>query len=256
MSTPTDRPAAVVRFLAELRHHPHVLTEQVLGRSLSGRQNPYQWLARAVSSRAGRVLDVGCGAGRLSVELEQPGRLVVGLDISRPVLQVAAGRAAGPWVQADATRLPFADASLDAVTTSMGLAVVSPPSELLAEVARVLKPGGVFAAITPTVGPLRRSDVVRMAKLTRLLRSSPRFPSPLELTMGSLLGAAGLTRAEDRRERYAFQVRDESDARELIGLMYLPDVGEAELAAAVAVLTEGSEPVEIGVPIRRVVAVK
>lgn len=250
--------ASWAEFMAEFHRHHSGITEEVLSRTLSGRQNPYRWLARAVSSRAGLVLDIGCGAGRMSRELAAPGRTVIGLDLSRSELQVAAARSAGPWVQADGTRLPFADASLDAVTTSMGLAVIEPASQLLGEVARVLKPGGVFASIAPTVRPLRPEDVILTARLTSLLRTPPRFPSSLEVTMGPLLAAAGLTRAEDRRERYTYQVMDRDDADRLITALYLPGAEPERRDLAINYLTSRASGglVKVPIPIRRVLAVK
>ena len=60
----------------------------------------------------------------------------------------------GPWVRADALRLPFRDGSVDVVTSSLGLVVVTPLTQVLEEVARVLRPGGVLAGIAPALRPL------------------------------------------------------------------------------------------------------
>lgn len=252
------RAGAWVQLLADLRAPSAVITEEVLARTYAGRQTPYGWLARAVSSRAHRVLDVGCGTGPMSRELAASGRMVVGLDIWRPALLKAATMSPGPWVQADATRLPFADESLDAVTTAMGMAVISPVPEFLAEVARVLKPGGVFASITITARPLRRTDLAVLARLTQLLRASPRLPSSLELIATRMLDAAGLTRAEDRRERYAYQVLGPAEAQRVIETYYPASVDPERLPAAIDYLTgrNTGRPVTVPIPIRRIVAIK
>jgi demethylmenaquinone methyltransferase/2-methoxy-6-polyprenyl-1,4-benzoquinol methylase len=108
------------------------------------------WRRRAAEAAAppagGAALDVACGTGRLSVELRDrvgAGGRVVGLDFSERMLAVA--RAAHPsieWVQGDATRLPFEDASFDAATTAFGLRNLDQPDRGLAEMKRVVRPGG------------------------------------------------------------------------------------------------------------------
>ena len=94
----------------------------------------------------GRGLDVACGSGRLTSELARrggPTGLVVGLDFSSSMLEVARGRAAGPfYVRADALCLPFASGVFDAVTVAFGLRNFGDPDRGLREMARVLKPGG------------------------------------------------------------------------------------------------------------------
>lgn len=244
--------------MAEMHTPRAAITEEILARTFAGRQTPYSWLARAVSARALLVLDVACGAGRMSRELAAPGRTVIGLDNSRAALTVAASQSAGPWVQADATQLPFADESLDAVTTAMGLMVIESAPAFLDEVARVLKPGGVFAAISPTVQPVRRADLVVLGRLTRLLRANPRMPASLEVITGRLLKGAGLTRAEDRRQRYAFAAQSTSDAERLLDAFYPASVDPELRAAAVQYLlgSETGQPVTMPIPIRRLVAVK
>lgn len=111
-----------------------------------------------------RVLDVACGTGDLSITLAEAGRAqVVGLDFCRPMLEVARGKAvngarAVPFVEGDALRLPFADASFEAVTIAFGLRNLAGVAEGLAELRRVLKPGGRVAILefsTPVVPGFR-----------------------------------------------------------------------------------------------------
>lgn len=64
----------------------------------------------------------------------------------------------------DASLLPLRDDSVDAVVMSMALMLV-PLVDTLAEVARVLRPGGVFVATVPTGGPLPSRDWLRYARL-------------------------------------------------------------------------------------------
>jgi SAM-dependent methyltransferase len=102
-----------------------------------------------LSSRpGGRVLDVGCGSGDAVAALSGKGWDAQGVDID-PVA-VAGARAAGRRVeQADVMSCPFPDASFDAVTSSHLLEHVPDPVGLLAEVHRLLRPGGVTVVVTP-----------------------------------------------------------------------------------------------------------
>jgi SAM-dependent methyltransferase len=235
-------------------------TEQVLSRALNGHHTPYRWLARAVSARATTVLDVACGAGAMTRELEHPGRLVVGVDISAAELELAQRRSVGPWVRGDALRLPFADESLDAVVSSMGMVVVHPTSMLLEEVARVLKPGGMLAFIAPTVRPVSPGDVRVGANIASRLRTLPRFPGPLEFTdFAATLRAYGMRKYEDGRERYRITIHSRADAELMISALYLPTTSQARLDAAIAYLEHGVRKegkVELAVPMRRIVALK
>jgi ubiquinone/menaquinone biosynthesis C-methylase UbiE len=98
----------------------------------------------------GEVLDVACGFGRHAVPLAQEGYRVTGVDRSAPLLAEAQRRAGADarWprlVEADYRELPFADASFDAALnlyTSIGYLGDEEDARVLAEIARVLRPGG------------------------------------------------------------------------------------------------------------------
>jgi ubiquinone/menaquinone biosynthesis C-methylase UbiE len=196
----------------------------------------------------------------MSRELAQPGRTVVGLDLSEHELALAAERGPGPWVQADALALPFADGSVQAVTSSMGLVVVQPLTELLSEIARVLKPGGVLAAIAPALRPLGPRDVRVLTRITTRLRTKPQFPGPVELAgFTKTLEQHGLRRVEDQRERYRFVVRDRSDAELMMSSLYLPLTRSSRVESAIEHLEDRVAkrgPVLVTIPMRRVVAIK
>ena len=218
------------------------VAEEALSRALNGAHTPYRWLARA---------DLACGAGAMTRELERAGRTVVGIDLAEAELRLAARRSPGPWVRADALRLPFADASVDAVTSSMGMVVIRPTAQLLGEAARVLKPGGMLAFMSPSVRPLSPADV----------RTGRRgFPGPLELTdFAALLRSHGLTKIEDRRELYHITVRSRSDAELMVGALYLPASSQSRLEAGIRFLEQQvmrHGEVRLAVPMRRVVALK
>lgn len=109
--------------------------------------NAMLWRAatvRAVAPVAGeRILDVAAGTGTSSAALQRNGATVVALDFSAGM--VAEGRRRHKnieFVEGDATKLPFGDNEFDAVSISFGLRNVVEPKLALAEMYRVLKPGG------------------------------------------------------------------------------------------------------------------
>ena len=255
-----DREVDWAGFLAAFHADRTGVVEDVLSRSLSADHSPYRWLARAVSPDVACVVDLASGSGPVARELARPGRTVVGLDLSTAELQLATRRGAGPLVQADARALPFADGSVDVVTSALGLVVVRPLSAVLAEVARVLRPGGVLAAIAPAVRPLRPKDLRLLGQLNARLRGKPRFPAPVELTgFKKTLLTVGLQAVEDKRERYRFSVGSREDARLVMSALYLPTTPPSRVEAAVDYLTEAAErrgSVDVAIPMRRLVAIK
>jgi SAM-dependent methyltransferase len=116
-----------------------------------GRRDVGFWQTLAAKTR-GRILELGAGTGRLTVPLAKTaGRRVIGVDRSAPMLararQKRGGRVAR-LARADIRALPFADASMRLVIAPYGmLQSLTRERDLqrtLAEVARVLAPGGVF----------------------------------------------------------------------------------------------------------------
>ena len=109
--------------------------------------NSFIWriaTTRAVAAVAGeRILDIAAGTGTSSAALAKSGADVVAADFSPGMIEV--GRKRHPsisFVVADAMDLPFEDGEFDAVTASFGLRNVENPKKALAEMYRVLKPGG------------------------------------------------------------------------------------------------------------------
>jgi demethylmenaquinone methyltransferase/2-methoxy-6-polyprenyl-1,4-benzoquinol methylase len=92
-----------------------------------------------------RVLDVACGTGDLCNELERAGHRPVGVDFSLGMLAHATTTA--PLVQGDASRLPFADASVDGVTSGFALRNVTDLETVFDEIRRVLRPSGRVALL-------------------------------------------------------------------------------------------------------------
>jgi demethylmenaquinone methyltransferase / 2-methoxy-6-polyprenyl-1,4-benzoquinol methylase len=102
------------------------------------------------SGSSSRILDVACGTGDLSLTLfEITGAGVVGTDFCRPMLSVAAGKTSGRirLIEGDALDLPFRDGTFDVATIAFGLRNLSNVESGLAELSRVLKPGGWVAVL-------------------------------------------------------------------------------------------------------------
>ena len=102
---------------------------------------------------AERVVDAGCGSGRLTVALAARGATVTGFDTSASALDDARARASAAGVpvtlvDADLNRtLPFADGAFVAVTSRLALMVADDPAATLRELARTLTPGGRVATV-------------------------------------------------------------------------------------------------------------
>lgn len=101
------------------------------------------------------LLDIGCGSGGVTLHLVEKHSLAhaTGFDVEKPVIEAAWQHAAARWltdrvsfVQAPPGPLPFGSLSFDVVFSKDALLHVSDKDALFAEIFRVLKPGGVFAA--------------------------------------------------------------------------------------------------------------
>jgi len=112
----------------------------------------HRWRGRAAADcgAAETVLDVCCGTGDLArALLARQGRRVIACDFSPPMLARARSKLAGALragragvLEADALRLPLADGSVDAAASAFGLRNLEDPARGLAEMVRVVRPGG------------------------------------------------------------------------------------------------------------------
>jgi SAM-dependent methyltransferase len=103
----------------------------------------------------GSVLDLGCGTGDSVEQFRNvnPDVRWTGVDIERSPEVAARRREDASFVTFDGVSLPFSDGSFDAVYCKQVLEHVRAPAPLLAEVARVLRPGGLFAGSTSQLEP-------------------------------------------------------------------------------------------------------
>ncbi len=170
------------------------------------------WRRRAVRALGlpthSLVVDVACGTGDFLRILDTQGMRAVGVDLSFGMLRAAPGRR--PLAEADALALPLADGSVDGVTCGFALRNVSDLAGLLAELARVVRPGGRvallevdeprgrlmrtghrvwFRRVVPLIGALLSdADAYRY-----LPRSVAYLPSPDRLR--AMMGEAGFSTA-------------------------------------------------------------
>jgi demethylmenaquinone methyltransferase / 2-methoxy-6-polyprenyl-1,4-benzoquinol methylase len=154
--------------------------------------------AEAVVRPGDRVLDACCGTGDLALADARAGGRVTGVDFSTEMLARAERKAPEfQWVQADAAALPFDDESFEAVTVGFGIRNLADLEAGLAELARVLVPGGRlgcleitrprgvlrpffrlwFDGLVPVAGKFLRGG----AAYSYLPASVRRFPGPEDL---------------------------------------------------------------------------
>jgi ubiquinone/menaquinone biosynthesis C-methylase UbiE len=161
----------------------------------------------------GEVLDAGMGPGRLVGELEQRGFTASGADVADEMVVLARERVPGAaerLVRAELERLPFPDASFDAVVATGVLEYVPDLSAALGELERVLRPGGVAVVSAPnprSAYALWRRAYYRVVGVVKSFVSTgrPAPPPGNHITPEVLrleLAAAGLTGEAVRHVNY------------------------------------------------------
>ncbi len=143
-------------------------------------------VVRMLGPRPGRVLDVGCGPGVMVGPVIERGGTLTGVDLSPEMVAAASKRAKALGVAdrcefktGSADQLPFDDDSFDAVTAMGVLEYVPDDAKALAEMARVVRPGGVVIVTVP--GTVTRSNVTRSVRSSRQL-----YPDPWRSTLHCL----------------------------------------------------------------------
>jgi demethylmenaquinone methyltransferase / 2-methoxy-6-polyprenyl-1,4-benzoquinol methylase len=162
--------------------------------------------AAAVVSPGASVLDACCGTGDLALAGLRAGGHVTGLDFSERMLEQARRKSGEiEWVRGDALALPFDDASFDAATVGFGVRNLADLERGVAELRRVLRPGGRLGILEITrprgllapfyrvwfdgIVPLLGKVLPGGSAYTYLPASVRRFPGPEDLA--ALLRSAG-----------------------------------------------------------------
>ncbi|HJQ06032.1 MAG TPA: demethylmenaquinone methyltransferase [Nocardioides sp.] len=170
-------------------------------------------LAAVDPSYGDRVLDLAAGTGTSSQPFVDAGATVIPCDFSVGMLKVGKQQfPALPFTAGDGTRLPFKDATFDAVTISFGLRNIVDPVAGLAEMRRVTRPGGRLVVCEfshPTFGPWRTVYMEYLMKalpaVAQAVSSSPDAyvylaesirAWPDQQGLADLIATAGWTRPE------------------------------------------------------------
>jgi demethylmenaquinone methyltransferase / 2-methoxy-6-polyprenyl-1,4-benzoquinol methylase len=188
----------------------------LMGSLMSFGQDP-RWRRTMVSGiEPGRVLDVACGTGLVTLELVRRGCTVVALDQSPDMLAEARRRVPGVrFVQGEAEALPFGDAEFDSLTFTYLLRYVDDRAATMRELARVVKPGGRIGMVEFGV-PARPGLRAAWRVHTRVgLPLLGRMISPAWVEVGRFLGP-------NIERLYA----DEPD---LVGLWQAAGIGDVEV---------------------------
>ncbi|MEO3784086.1 class I SAM-dependent methyltransferase [Actinocorallia sp. B10E7] len=241
------------RYLAGFHNEHAGITERVLRHSRSRGIDPYDWLLEAVPP-TGRVLDLACGSAPLWPALR--GRGYLGVDSSAGELVAARRTGAWPLVRADASALPLADGGFDVVVCSMALMLFEPLAPVLAEIARVLAPGGVLVATVPDRGPLKWRDLWVVAGLLGAVGAGLRYPGDEAVArLPELLAESGLRPDGDERRRFGYRPGSPDDAAALADSLYLPGLPPSR-RRRVRHYLGGLARVgaEVPIPIRRIIA--
>ena len=168
---------------------------------------------RMASDPGGDVLEIACGTGLVTRELRgklDPARQLVATDLNKPMLDYASTKLADmkgiEWREADAMSLPFPDARFGGVACGLGLMFVPDKKKTVAEMRRVLKPGG--SLVISTWAALEKNTYAKLYSET----IDGLFPGD-----------------EEMRFRMPWALNDEAVLRELLGGAGFKDIQVVEI---------------------------
>ena len=148
-------------------------TAKVYGRFMQANDKTYQEVSHKIMANLNRhmtVLELACGTGQLSFRLAPKVKLWEATDFSPNMIAQAKKQSASSRLKfsvQDATQLPYSDSSFDVVVMANALHVMPHPELALAEIHRVLKPGGIFFAPTFVEGQgLLQKVRIKFIKIT------------------------------------------------------------------------------------------
>ncbi|MEV6958098.1 class I SAM-dependent methyltransferase [Streptomyces sp. NPDC051207] len=240
------------RYLAAYHDDRPGITERFFQRADA---SPHAWLAEPLRTASGTVVDLACGTAPLRPLL--PDADWVGIDSSPGELAAAARLGRGPLVRAGADALPVASGSAGAVCASMCLPVLTPLPRVLGEIRRVLRPGGMLAALVPARPGLAASGLIGWSRVMWTLGVARQpWPNPQARdSVATVLRRAGFTIRSDERRVFTLVLRTPEDAAVLVDGLYLPGLAPERAEAAKRKLTgwtRGGRTLPL--PLRRVLA--
>lgn len=151
MSRPLNDPAAVAE---EYATEKGLLGRRAVYRYAEGPDAPALAVEAVLEMSPRHVLEVGCGPGEAAERIAATGAHVEAVDISERMVELTRARGISARV-GNVQELPFEDASFDAALAAWMLYHVPDAERALAELARVLRPGGRLVAVTNGVEHLR-----------------------------------------------------------------------------------------------------
>ncbi|MDR3084369.1 MAG: class I SAM-dependent methyltransferase [Streptomyces sp.] len=241
------------RYLAGYHDTRPAITEQLFRRADT---SPYAWLAEPLTTVAGPVLDLACGSAPLRPLL--PDTTWVGVDSSAGELAAAARLGRGPLVRASAAALPLASGGTAAVCASMCLPVLTPLPQVLREIQRVLRPGGLLAALVPARLGLHPSGLLAWARVMRTLGAVRQpWPNPRARdSLAEVLRRNGFRVLADEHRLFTLTLNTPQDVACLIDGLYLPRLTHEHAEAAKQTLADRvrSRQLRLPLPLRRVLA--
>lgn len=239
-------------YLAGFHDQRPAITERLLARA---DRSPYAWLIEPLRSINGPILDLACGSAPTRDLI--PTARWIGLDSSPGELAAAASVGRGPLVCARAAALPLADQSVDAVCAAMCLPVVTPLDDVLTELGRVMRPGGILVALVPSRLGVSPSGGLGWLRVMRALgvRDQP-WPNPQARDgLPRLLRAHRFEVLSNSRRVFTLDLATSAAMELLVDALYLPGLDSERIAHAKQVLADCARPGHrLLLPLRRVVA--